>query len=578
MSISSFAPSQQAQHFLEDDSGNTQLVYLYNGAIYIFSADEVGSLASGGSTSQWFIFKSADNGATWNNITPAMPAKFATARGQCVSRSGNQIFITAYAASRWHLYGFDLPTETWIADSPTTNIIAIGGNQGIQSATRANGQIVFAFGENGQANNPVYCMVYDPGAVAWTVQPTAIAALSFSQMAGGGIDSVNHAHFFAVQWDGGALGSGNATLQHFVVQTDDSITGPNLAYTFTGRPDQFLPWGDISEPVFYLDVTPATRKIAIAIGTRPNVSPFTGNITGLILRIATESDTPVWSTVTVPTGENFSQVTLANSQVTAMFVSSLLPIQFSGQTQLHIFWSSNGQAIQAVGVPWNNFLRHMDYADGVFSGITTEFSETNETMPGSLYPLLISNVAGTAQVGGFFPTIDYLTFTSASTKYGSLQMWWMSFTASGAGVPLSLSCNNPPSGVVAVPYNHGLSASGGTPPYTFAITAGALPPGLSLDSAAGNITGTPTVFGVFSFTVQVTDSAAATASVTCTISIAQTAPYDVSLAGGTGCVPTCIDISGGCRKVESMGPENRGGDPAILMALLAMLVVLEGAE
>lgn len=34
-------------------------------------------------------------------------------------------------------------------------------------------------------------------------------------------------------------------------------------------------------------------------------------------------------------------------------------------------------------------------------------------------------------------------------------------------------------------------ASGGTPPYTFAIVAGSLPPGLTLDPATGGITGTP---------------------------------------------------------------------------------------
>jgi hypothetical protein len=197
-------------------------------------------------------------------------------------------------------------------------------------------------------------------------------------------------------------------------------------------------------------------------------------------------------------------------------------------------------------------------------------------MMGAVYPIIVSQSGSTAQIFGHTATIDDALFFSGSTKYQSLALWAMSFTATGGAAPaLSLSCSSPPSGVVAVPYNHSLSASGGTPPYTFALVAGSLPPGLTLNAASGDIAGTPTVFGVFSFTVQVTDSAAATASVACTISIAGGAPQ---IAGGTGCVPKCIDISTGCAKVEAMGPEDRGGDPAVLMALLAMLVLVEGAE
>jgi hypothetical protein len=51
-----------------------------------------------------------------------------------------------------------------------------------------------------------------------------------------------------------------------------------------------------------------------------------------------------------------------------------------------------------------------------------------------------------------------------------------------------------------------LFADGGTPPYTWAITAGTLPPGLSLQVSPGRITGTPTTAGTFTFTVQPTDS------------------------------------------------------------------------
>lgn len=54
-------------------------------------------------------------------------------------------------------------------------------------------------------------------------------------------------------------------------------------------------------------------------------------------------------------------------------------------------------------------------------------------------------------------------------------------------------------------YSQQLAAAGGSTPYTFTITAGSLPTGLSL-STSGLISGTPTDSMSFSFTVQVSDA------------------------------------------------------------------------
>ena len=88
---------------------------------------------------------------------------------------------------------------------------------------------------------------------------------------------------------------------------------------------------------------------------------------------------------------------------------------------------------------------------------------------------------------------------------------------------LGITCDAPPEGVVGTPYSHFFPATSGTPPYSFAITAGALPDGLSLDIATGEASGTPTLAGTFTFTVQVTDHDGATADVECTIDIAASA-------------------------------------------------------
>ena len=83
-----------------------------------------------------------------------------------------------------------------------------------------------------------------------------------------------------------------------------------------------------------------------------------------------------------------------------------------------------------------------------------------------------------------------------------------------AAVALSITTASPlPTGTVGDAYNQTFAATGGTPPYTnWAVTAGTLPAGLGLNAATGALTGTPTAAGISSFTIQVTDSAAATAT------------------------------------------------------------------
>jgi hypothetical protein len=61
-------------------------------------------------------------------------------------------------------------------------------------------------------------------------------------------------------------------------------------------------------------------------------------------------------------------------------------------------------------------------------------------------------------------------------------------------------------GAPGVAYSETITAQGGTSPYTFAVTSGALPTGTTLNTTSGVISGTPSATGTFSFTITVTDS------------------------------------------------------------------------
>lgn len=93
-------------------------------------------------------------------------------------------------------------------------------------------------------------------------------------------------------------------------------------------------------------------------------------------------------------------------------------------------------------------------------------------------------------------------------------------------IPASLSVTTAtiPGGATGTAYSQALAASGGQLPYTWSLASGLpLPAGLTL-SSAGVLSGTPTVPGTYTFTVQVADALMHTATAVFTITITGTAP------------------------------------------------------
>ena len=81
-------------------------------------------------------------------------------------------------------------------------------------------------------------------------------------------------------------------------------------------------------------------------------------------------------------------------------------------------------------------------------------------------------------------------------------------------------------------YDMALGAAGGVPPYSWSLVSGALPPGLTLGLASGEIAGTPTQVGTFSFTVRVGDGYTQSAPQALTLNVGQSTNLATQSNGG----------------------------------------------
>lgn len=155
-----------------------------------------------------------------------------------------------------------------------------------------------------------------------------------------------------------------------------------------------------------------------------------------------------------------------------------------------------------------------------------------------------TNVGGDViAAGSFAPAVgfNWIAGDSQTANFGAAAFSGAvpaGFTAGwpdGGAAPLSISGTPVTTGTE---YEHGVgsayagfsvTASAGTPPYTYSIASGALPPGITLNSSTGAVSGTPAFESAGTYAgivVRVTDNVAATANLASfTLTIAFKDPY-----------------------------------------------------
>ena len=137
------------------------------------------------------------------------------------------------------------------------------------------------------------------------------------------------------------------------------------------------------------------------------------------------------------------------------------------------------------------------------------------------------------------PDVSGATFTQATA--GETPSVTITFTLS----PLAVTTTSLPAATGGSAYTATLAATGGVTPYSWSVTSGSLPPGLSL-SPAGMISGIPDVAGTYTFTASVTDAENPAVTASKVLSVSVSGPVITRVSPDHGYVPggTPVTISG----------------------------------
>lgn len=151
--------------------------------------------------------------------------------------------------------------------------------------------------------------------------------------------------------------------------------------------------------------------------------------------------------------------------------------------------------------------------------------------------------AGTGFIAEQYTAVDLTTDfagTSNGVGFGGVLVMTVTPTPTAA-------CPTPNVLSVGTFYSLTIPVSGGTPPYTFALTAGSLPPGMSLNTSTGVISGTPTTIGEYDWTIRITDSNGAFTDISCSLT-----------AGGNPCVDNTPDENDNAFTLLRVIPTSKG--------------------
>lgn len=194
-----------------------------------------------------------------------------------------------------------------------------------------------------------------------------------------------------------------------------------------------------------------------------------------------------------------------------LFVFSLLSIGLMDKAYaLSISYSPSPFQIQQ-GVSYTNLPFLTTY------GASGPVTFSSSSMPSGLILNPDGTISGSTCVSnGNFSGLTARATDSVTSAAATIKFNVTTQPAGGRCASAITVVGTMPAATAGTAYNTSISASGGTGPYTYQLSSGSLPTGLSL-SPSGAISGAPTSAGTYSFSVKVIDSTGAVSYQTFTI-------------------------------------------------------------